>query len=134
MSHIDIVLNSKMSRTGDLEQLTITYPRDDSQEYTEEEDLFIARSLIELGYGNWDMFRFEAKMSRQFRFNYWFQARSPEELQERSDYLISLFEKEVARRPRKQRKLDGEEESGIPEARIEVTHDYEWIISLPRSP
>jgi SWI/SNF-related matrix-associated actin-dependent regulator of chromatin subfamily A member 5 len=134
LSHIDSVLNSKMSRTGDLEQLAITYPRDETQEYTEEEDLFIARSLIELGYGNWDMIRFEAKMSRQFRFNYWFQARSPEELQERSDYLISLFEKEVARRPRKQRKLDGDEESGIGEARIEVTHDYEWIISLPRSP
>jgi len=61
--------------------------------YTQEEDQFILFMTHKLGYGNWDLLKQEIRRSWQFRFDWFFKSRTPQELARRCDTLIKMLEK-----------------------------------------
>ena len=64
-------------------------------DYAPEEDQFLAKTLLKLGYNNWDDMRDAVKVDPTFRFNIGFQARTAEDLQKRCDEIVTELEKEV---------------------------------------
>jgi len=80
----------------------------EDEDYTEEEDKFIAYCLYKYGYKNWQLMKNEIRGSPRFMFNWRFQARTTAELQKRSDYIIGLFKKELDNSKPKTRKKIGD--------------------------
>jgi SWI/SNF-related matrix-associated actin-dependent regulator of chromatin subfamily A member 5 len=124
--HIKNVLEEKKKRIADGEDILIDYTPDNK--YTTEEDLYLVKYLLNQGYGDWDSLRILFKTSSQFKFNFWMQTRTPEDLQNRCEYLISNMEKTSnLDTPRKIRKLNEENEPFV-----EISQDYSWIITFPK--
>jgi SWI/SNF-related matrix-associated actin-dependent regulator of chromatin subfamily A member 5 len=89
LNHIEGVVASLKRRKIDNFHITPT------QEYTPQEDEFLASTLIRLGYSNWDDMRDEIKTNSAFRFNIGFQARTEEDLQRRCDEIVAELETEM---------------------------------------
>jgi len=64
--------------------------------YGPTEDAFLVYMMHRHGYGAARRIQLEIRRAWQFRFNWYFKSRSPQELQKRCDLLIRIIEKEVA--------------------------------------
>ena len=128
MSHIDSVLKSKRHRISQGEDILIEYKED--SKFNRQEDEYLTEYLLNSGYGDWDSLRLLFKTLTPFKFNFWIQTRSTEEIEERCDYLISCMEK-AETSPRKIHKMHENNEKN---AEVEVTPDYNWIITFPNYP
>ena len=134
LAHIENLLSTKRKREED--KLGIDYSYDPQvTHFTTEEDKFLLTCLFDSGYGNWDEIRTQIKQLGKFRFNFWLQTRSEANIQERCDYLVNLIEMEINKAPKKQRKIETEglEVTGKG-PRVEVTSDFDWVITLPKYP
>ena len=120
--HINSVLESKKQSISDGEEVLFEF-LDDSK-FSFEEDLYLAKYLLEQGYGEWENLRYLFKTLPQFQYNFWIQTRTIEDIQERCDFLISLMEKPEGS-PKKFRKIDKI-------TTVEVTSDYNWVITFPK--
>lgn len=127
LSHINNVLEGKRKRISQGESAIFDCEVD--SKFTNEEDLYLTNYLLSQGYGNWDALRLSFKTLPQFKFNFWVQSRTIEEIEERCDFLISCMEK-IENLPRKIRKIENPENSAV----IEVTPDLNWIITFPKYP
>jgi SWI/SNF-related matrix-associated actin-dependent regulator of chromatin subfamily A member 5 len=88
-------LDSKILRHQNTNQpLLIQYGQQKNKVFTEEEDLFLLKSLCQYGYGNWSRILIDIRSSIQFKFNFVFKSRTEVDLQRRSDILVRLVEKE----------------------------------------
>ncbi|KAL7551496.1 hypothetical protein ACHAWF_014686 [Thalassiosira exigua] len=63
--------------------------------YQQEEDAFLLTMMHRHGYGAARRIQLEIRRAWQFRFNWFFKSRSPQEIQKRCDVLIRAVEKEV---------------------------------------
>jgi len=63
--------------------------------YQQEEDAFLLTMMHRHGYGAARRIQLEIRRAWQFRFNWFFKSRSPEEIQKRCDVLVRVVEKEV---------------------------------------
>ena len=127
-SHITTVLECKRKRIAEGESVLLDKSTD--SKYTREEDLYLANYLLSQGYGDWDALRLNFKTLPQFKFNFWMQSRLAEEIEERCDSLVLCMEK-TEDSPRKIRKVQENPEDS---ACVEVTADYNWIITFPNYP
>jgi len=89
--------------------LTIKYGNNRGKLFTEEEDRFLVCMTHELGYGRWDELKREVRRCPDFRFDWLFKSRTPQELGRRVDLLVRLIQNEnkgrvgVSARPLKAR-------------------------------
>ena len=128
LSHINSVLESKRKRISEGESVLLEGSTD--LKYTREEDLYLTNYLLSQGYRDWDALRLNFKTLPQFKFNFWMQSRVAEEIEERCDSLILCME-QIEDSPRKIRKI---QETPEDSASVEVTQDYNWIITFPNYP
>lgn len=63
--------------------------------YGETEDGFLIAMMHRHGYGAARRIQLEIRRAWQFRFNWYFKSRSPQEIQKRCDVLIRVIEKEI---------------------------------------
>mmetsp|Transcript_13792 Transcript_13792/g.29113 ORF Transcript_13792/g.29113 Transcript_13792/m.29113 type:complete len:1161 (-) Transcript_13792:1566-5048(-) len=63
--------------------------------YRQEEDAFLMMMMHRHGYGAARRIQLEIRRAWQFRFNWFFKSRSPQEIQKRCDLLIKNVEKEL---------------------------------------
>lgn len=90
-------LEEKMRETPNPEKLKINYgPSSKGKSYTVEEDIFLIFATHKVGYGNWDDLKTEIRQSWQFRFDWFFKTRTPAQLQQRTDTLIRLIQKDLS--------------------------------------
>ena len=82
--------------------LHIDYGNTNMNGYTEGEDRFLLCSVHRLGFAggfgefeHYRRIRMEIRTAWQFRFNIFFRARSPVELQKRGDLLVRLVERQA---------------------------------------
>ncbi|OMJ78550.1 hypothetical protein SteCoe_21612 [Stentor coeruleus] len=139
ITRLNNVLESKRKRVNEGDSVFMCIK--DNSKFVKDEDAFLARNLLENGYGQWDKLRVKFKTVDEFRFNFWMQTRTAEELQERSDRLIEAMEKEQMEKneeeeyanvlggPSKIRKIKENEEGN---KLVEVTDDFQWIITFPK--
>lgn len=66
----------------------------EDDDFTEEEDRFIARCLFKYGYNSWELMKNEIRNSPRFRFNWRFLSKTVNDLRRRSDILIEMFKAE----------------------------------------
>jgi SWI/SNF-related matrix-associated actin-dependent regulator of chromatin subfamily A member 5 len=118
VEHIAQVLKTKQLQEPDIEAVTLEGRG--NEEYSLQEDQFLVKSMILHTYGNWDDCRVEVKRHPNFRFNFWLQSKTNADLETRCDSLIELLEQEQGLRPKKRAKMS-----------VEVTAEYDWVISLP---
>jgi len=71
--------------------LTIKYGNNRGKLFTEEEDRFLVCMTHELGYGKWDELKREVRRCPDFRFDWLFKSRTPQELGRRVDLLVRLI-------------------------------------------
>lgn len=92
----DLIDGKLKSTKGDpLENLQIPYPKAGTQKtFNEEEDRFILATLSRIGFGEWEQLRNEILNSYLFKFNWYFKSRTPNELKTRTEYLVSLLQKD----------------------------------------
>ena len=64
-------------------------------EYSVEEDKHYALGLFKYTYGYWEIIRNELRNSNYFLVNWTVHTRTTFDIQKRSDYLITLFKKEL---------------------------------------
>ena len=84
--------------------LSIKYGNNRGKLFTEEEDRFLVCMTHELGYGKWDELKREVRRCPDFRFDWLFKSRTPQELGRRVDLLVRLIlneSREPAGRKRK---------------------------------
>ena len=82
--------------------LAIKYGNNRGKLFTEDEDRFLICMTNELGYGKWDELKREVRRSAEFRFDWLFKSRTPNELGRRVDLLIRLIQNETKEpRPKK---------------------------------
>ena len=63
--------------------------------YRQEEDAFLLTMMHRHGYGAARRLQLEIRRAWQFRFDWFFKSRSPQEIQKRCDILIKVVEKEL---------------------------------------
>ena len=63
--------------------------------YRQEEDAFLLTMMHRHGYGAARRIQLEIRRAWQFRFDWFFKSRSPQEIQKRCDILIKVVEKEL---------------------------------------
>ena len=63
--------------------------------YRQEEDAFLLTMMHRHGYGAARRIQLEIRRAWQFRFDWFFKSRSPQEIQKRCDILIKIVEKEL---------------------------------------
>eukprot|EP01082_Thalassiosira_pseudonana_P015716 g14461.t1 g14461 contig9:1885384-1885910(+) len=63
--------------------------------YRQEEDAFLLTMMHRHGYGAARRIQLEIRRAWQFRFNWFFKSRSPQEIQKRCDLLIKVVEREM---------------------------------------
>jgi len=84
--------------------------------YQQEEDAFLLTMMYRHGFGAARRIQLEIRRAWQFRFNWFFKSRSPQEIQKRCDMLIRVVEREVqehrdkeaAKEEEAQRKLEAQ--------------------------
>lgn len=130
LKQINSVLNYKKKCISDGEELYFERQNKDKLQFNLEEDLYLAGHLLEKGYGNWDELRVLIKTLPKFKFNFWMQTRTAEDIHGRCDFLIEEMEKQEKQEgmPRKIPKLNENTE----QTTVEVTSEYEWIITFPK--
>lgn len=64
-------------------------------QYEQQEDAFLLYMMHRHGYGAKRRIQLEIRRAWQFRFNWFFKSRSPQEIQKRCDTVIRVVEKEV---------------------------------------
>lgn len=74
--------------------LKFNYGQNKGKQYTEEEDRFLVCITAQIGYGDWKAVRLEIRRSWQFRFDWFFKTRTPQELQRRVDSLLRILDRE----------------------------------------
>ena len=105
-------LSSKV-RTCDnpWQTLSIKYGNNRGKLFTESEDRFLLCMTDQLGYGMWEDLKREVRRSPEFRFDWLFKSRTPQELGRRVDLLIRLVQQEgkepKARAPKKAGAAEG---------------------------
>lgn len=118
VEHIEKVLRTKQEQEANPEKVSLAdRPWSD---YLLEEDQFLVKSMFEHSYGNWDEYRVDIKRHQKFRFNFWMQSKTNADLESRCDSLIEIMEQEQGLQPKKRMKMN-----------IEVTPEYDWLITLP---
>ncbi|OMJ71857.1 hypothetical protein SteCoe_29829 [Stentor coeruleus] len=139
ITRLNNVLESKRKRVNEGDSVFMCIQ--DGSKFVKDEDAFLTKNLLENGYGQWDKLRVKFKTVDEFRFNFWMQTRTAEELQDRSDRIIEAMEKEqmeidfdneytsVLGGPNKIRKIKENEEGRI---MVEVTDDFQWVITFPK--
>ncbi|KAG8457743.1 hypothetical protein KFE25_005756, partial [Diacronema lutheri] len=84
-------LRSKIAKYDNAwQQLTLKYGTSRGKVFNEEEDRFLLCMTNKLGYGQWDELKREIRRSLEFRFDWIFKSRTPQELARRVDLLIRL--------------------------------------------
>ncbi|KAL7543063.1 hypothetical protein ACHAXR_012376 [Thalassiosira sp. AJA248-18] len=78
--------------------------------YQQEEDAFLLTMMHRHGYGAARRIQLEIRRAWQFRFNWFFKSRSPQEIQKRCDVLIRVVEREVQEHREKEDAKEEEEE------------------------
>lgn len=78
--------------------------------YQPEEDAFLLVMMHRHGYGAARRIQLEIRRAWQFRFNWYFKSRSPQEIQKRCDLLIRVVEREVEEHREKEDAKEREEE------------------------
>lgn len=78
--------------------------------YTQEEDAFLLVMMHRHGYGAARRIHLEIRRAWQFRFDWFFKSRSPQEIQKRCDTLIRIVERELKDHYEKEEKKLLEEE------------------------
>merc|ERR1712127_748059 len=63
--------------------------------YQQEEDAFLLTMMHRHGFGAARRIQLEIRRAWQFRFDWFFKSRSPQEIQKRCDVLIRVVEREV---------------------------------------
>ena len=122
--HINNVLESKRKRIESGESLFVDY--ESNQKFNENEDVFLAKYLLQNGYSGWEDLRYKFKTLDEFRFNFLMQTRTDDEIQERCNHLAEVMEKSCGS-TRKIKKIDDEGGSYV-----QVTPDLKWIITFPK--
>jgi SWI/SNF-related matrix-associated actin-dependent regulator of chromatin subfamily A member 5 len=79
--------------------------------YRQEEDAFLLTMMHRHGYGAARRIQLEIRRAWQFRFDWFFKSRSPQEIQKRCDVLVKIVEKELEELHQKEEKeLEAKEE------------------------
>ncbi|KAL9180621.1 hypothetical protein ACHAXT_011074 [Thalassiosira profunda] len=89
-------------------KMKFKYGQSKGYNYQTDEDAFLLTMMHRHGYGAARRIQLEIRRAWQFRFNWYFKSRSPEEIQKRCDTLIRVIEKEVEEH-RKEEEAKGEE-------------------------
>ncbi|KAL7468526.1 hypothetical protein ACHAXS_008749 [Conticribra weissflogii] len=87
--------------------------------YRQEEDAFLMMMMHRHGYGAARRIQLEIRRAWQFRFNWFFKSRSPQEIQKRCDLLIKNVEKELEECHEKEAQ-EAAEEMGRKEANLNL--------------
>jgi len=87
-----------------------------SFQYEQQEDAFLLFMMHRHGYGAKRRIQLEIRRAWQFRFNWFFKSRSPQEIQKRCDVLIRVVEKEVQEHRDKEAPKVEEEQPQLKEA------------------
>ena len=87
--------------------LTIKYGNNRGKLFTESEDRFLLCMTDQLGYGMWEDLKREVRRSPEFRFDWLFKSRTPQELGRRVDLLVRLILNENKEPGGRKRKADG---------------------------
>eukprot|EP00306_Pavlova_sp_CCMP459_P004759 CAMPEP_0185157904 /NCGR_PEP_ID=MMETSP1139-20130426/2073_1 /TAXON_ID=298111 /ORGANISM="Pavlova sp., Strain CCMP459" /LENGTH=1133 /DNA_ID=CAMNT_0027723009 /DNA_START=12 /DNA_END=3413 /DNA_ORIENTATION=+ len=92
-------LREKVSRYDNpWQQLSLKYGTSRGKIFNEDEDRFLLCMTNKLGYGQWDELKREIRRSPEFRFDWIFKSRTPQELSRRVDLLIRLVVNEAKER------------------------------------
>jgi SWI/SNF-related matrix-associated actin-dependent regulator of chromatin subfamily A member 5 len=92
--------------------------------YQQEEDAFLLTMMHRHGYGAARRIQLEIRRAWQFRFNWFFKSRSPEEIQKRCDVLVRVVEKEVQEYYEKEgAKTEGEQDGKVEDVEENVAVD-----------
>lgn len=70
-------------------------PQQKGFSYQQQEDAFLLTMMYRHGFGAARRIHLEIRRAWQFRFNWFFKSRSPQEIQKRCDVLIRVVEREV---------------------------------------
>ena len=73
--------------------------------YQEEEDAFLVCMMYRHGFGAAERIRMEIRRAWQFRFNWYFESRSAQEIQKRCDVMVRIIERENAEIHQKEEEL-----------------------------
>lgn len=85
----------------------------EDDDFTEEEDRFIARCLFKYGYNSWELMKNEIRNSPRFRFNWRFLSKTVNDLRRRSDIIIELFKAEQSEDKSKNKKKNSKPKAKI---------------------
>merc|ERR1712127_130713 len=88
--------------------------------YQQEEDAFLLTMMHRHGYGAARRIQLEIRRAWQFRFNWFFKSRSPQEIQKRCDVLIRVVEREVQDHRSEEAAKEEEEQQKLKEAQTEM--------------
>jgi len=91
-----------LEKYSPMDLLTYTWPKMEFKyagqqkgQYEQQEYAFLVFMMHRHGYGAKRRIQLEIRRAWQFRFNWFFKSRSPQEIQKRCDVLIRIVEKEV---------------------------------------
>mmetsp|Transcript_18576 Transcript_18576/g.33600 ORF Transcript_18576/g.33600 Transcript_18576/m.33600 type:complete len:1152 (+) Transcript_18576:14-3469(+) len=88
--------------------------------YQQEEDAFLLTMMHRHGFGAARRIQLEIRRAWQFRFNWFFKSRSPQEIQKRCDVLIRVVEREVQEHRDKESAKEEEEQRKLEEAQTKM--------------
>lgn len=130
LEQINSILSSAKKRISEGEELYFAPKSTENPQFNLEDDLYLANYLLAKGYGDWDEVRFLIKTLPQFKFNFWMQTRTVDDIEDRCDYLINQMEKQDNEEgmPRKLRKLCEANE----QATVEIMQNFDWVITFPK--
>jgi len=75
--------------------LRLTYGSLKGRSYSDEEDCFLILMMKRHGFGAWEEICNEIRDAWQFRFNFFFVSRSPNDIAKRCDILVRVIEREL---------------------------------------
>ncbi len=100
--------------------------------YQQEEDAFLLTMMHRHGYGAARRIQLEIRRAWQFRFNWFFKSRSPEEIQKRCDVLVRVVEREVQEYYDKEAvKMEGEDSGTVDNGREKVALEVAEFSAIP---
>ena len=63
----------------------------EDDDFSEEEDKFILKSLYKYGYGSWELIKADIRNCQKFRFNWKILSKTVNDIRRRWDYLLEVF-------------------------------------------
>eukprot|EP00584_Thalassiosira_punctigera_P009343 CAMPEP_0172537196 /NCGR_PEP_ID=MMETSP1067-20121228/8846_1 /TAXON_ID=265564 ORGANISM="Thalassiosira punctigera, Strain Tpunct2005C2" /NCGR_SAMPLE_ID=MMETSP1067 /ASSEMBLY_ACC=CAM_ASM_000444 /LENGTH=1160 /DNA_ID=CAMNT_0013322443 /DNA_START=23 /DNA_END=3505 /DNA_ORIENTATION=- len=103
--------------------------------YQQEEDAFLLTMMHRHGFGAARRIQLEIRRAWQFRFNWFFKSRSPQEIQKRCDLLIRVVEREVQEHRDKEAAKEEEEKPKLDKAQKKMeVEEQPLVLSLEQPP